>query len=138
MKKLFSISALVVLAALSFSSIAPAAQLHVGEVGKPILYFPNAQPPSQPPTNPVSLVGLTVVMEIKQPGGAIVSRTMTVEGGGTSCPDVPNSYGACATYLITAGDFPVPGIYVAQWFASFQNTLLLKSDQVSLVVGPSF
>jgi hypothetical protein len=144
------LSIFAALLALAFASSAQATSLHVGEIGKAILFFPNPQPPAQPAANPLSLNGLTVVMECQPPGGTLFTRTMTVEGTGTSCPDAQapaNSSGGCATYSLAAGDLPVPGTYVCQWCAcssspctcaSTNPTLMLKTDQTSIPVGASF
>jgi hypothetical protein len=124
-KKLISLIALILFVALA--PIAHAASLHVGEVGKVIQYFPNPQPPVQPAASTISLSGLVVVMDIKQPGGTVISRTMTVSSDGTN-----------ATYSIVAGDLPTAGNYIFQWFASSGSVLVLKSDQIAINVGPSF
>ena len=120
----------VLIAQILFVAFAPAVQaasLHVGEVGKVIQYFPNPQPPSQPAASAISLSGLVVVMNIQQPGGTVIARTMTVSSDGTN-----------ATYSIVAGDLPTAGNYIFQWFASSGSVLLLKSDQTAINVGPSF
>ncbi len=122
MKKILASLLVVVFAA----SVACAASIHVGEVGKVIQYFPNPQPPARPAANPVSLTGLTVVMKIQQPGGSVITDAMTVSGDGTN-----------ATYSTVSTDFPVLGNYALQWFASSGSTLLLKSDQVVIYVGAS-
>lgn len=101
--------------------------LHAGEIDKTIQYFPNPQPPSPPAANPVSLTGLTVTMKIQRPDtGAVNVVTMTVSSDGTN-----------ATYATQAGDFPVPGNYILQFFAASGTSLLWKSDEVSQLVGSS-
>ena len=107
------------------ASAAIAATLHVGEVGKVIQYLPNASPAATPTVN---LTGLTVVMKMQRPDASATADTMAVSGDGTNatCPTV-------------AGDFTVSGNYLFQWFASStDSSLILKSDQTTIYVGPSF
>jgi hypothetical protein len=139
MKKL-SIAILLFLA--FTASAAHAEPFHVGEVGLPILWFANPQPPNAPAQNPISLAGVTVLMKFRRPDGTIATDTMTVEGTGSGlCPDAytPAGYnGPCATYSTVAGDFTVPGNYTFQWFIQSGSSLKRIGDQANYSVGPSF
>ncbi|MGA9722719.1 MAG: hypothetical protein WBQ86_09710 [Candidatus Binatus sp.] len=124
--------------------------LHVGEVGKAILHFPNPQPPNPAPSPLFSLSGLTVEIEFERPDGTLAMHSATVEGSGTSCPDAfapTNAVGGCDTYSLVAGDLTLPGDYLFQWCvcsaspcscAITSPTLVVKTEQCVSSVGASF
>lgn len=79
-------------------------------------------------------------MEILPPDGTKISETMTVEGGGSTCPDAstPSGWsGGCATYSTLSTDLPMPGDYVFQWVLSSGSSILWMSDEQTIYVGAS-
>jgi len=102
---------------------------YVGEVGKPINYYPN---PTPPPAFPVNFTGMTVVMNFKRPDGTTVPRTMT-----------PSMDGTYARYTLTGSDLTMDGAYTFQWFALFDGStcqtaaICLKSKKKIIQVGAS-
>ena len=100
-------------------------RFHVGEL-KPILWFPNPQPPEAPALDPISLTGLNVEMEWEDSAGGTHSATMTV------APD-----GLSASYTTVAGDLPAAGVYKFQFFAygGSAGPPLMESNIVQETVG---
>lgn len=94
-------------------------------------FFPNPQPPRQPPLNPISLASATVTMKIYNPftdSTSIVPMTPNSSN--------PNPLYHYATYQTQSTDFPVPGTYTIQCFI-VTGGLTIKTPEAPFVVGPS-
>jgi hypothetical protein len=110
------------------ASMTPSIDLFVaGEANKPLNWYANPQPPSQPAPTPVSLTGAAVTMKIlNTTTGEEETVSMTVSEDGTY-----------ATYVAQSGDFAMSGQYQLQMWATLAGGEELKTPIRILNVRPT-